>query len=273
MIVSVGWNYPVDYIKALYHLHPKGLFLAVKDGEIVGTAYAYNHTGNLSFFGLAITKPEYRRRGIQKRLVEYRFRHAGERNIGLNSVDSDLGKGIGFVHEDFKSIVVQGYTNHQVLQRIATDITSNINILTISEIEFEKLVKYDAQINTYERPEFLKVWSSGNNVKNYVAVNEGLDIVGYINARPVVGGFLISPCYADDNIIAECLLTTLLRSLSDHSQVTIQFPLPNRAAENLVTKCIVEYTSNTEFRLYTKEVVKTPLHKIFAISCSETMLV
>ncbi|XP_070561802.1 uncharacterized protein [Ptychodera flava] len=97
--VAVDWNYPVEYLETLRLLDPEGFFVAKKGDEIVGTGMAINIDDDFAYFAMSITKKGHRKQGIQRRIFQEMFKHAGHRNIGINSIDEhrkEVSSVIGF---------------------------------------------------------------------------------------------------------------------------------------------------------------------------------
>ncbi|XP_070564808.1 uncharacterized protein F36G3.2-like isoform X6 [Ptychodera flava] len=269
LTVNVGWHCRVEYLETMRQASPDGFFIAEKDDTIVGTAYAINHTDSLASFGLSITKEEYRKQGIQRRLLQEQFQYAAGRNIGLNSVDQhrkEVYIKIGFKHVDFEIICYHGRVCHSTLPVFDKVAKNVIKILPISQIPFDSLVKYDSQIYPSERQEFLQIWCQGRDVNTFIAMNENDEIVGYVNLMPMNDNdFYFSPLFAENSEIAEMLMIISLHNLPDSAAVNMLAIKTNLEAVELARKYNMCQELYTLYRQYTKEVLNLPVEKIFSL--------
>ncbi|XP_077979203.1 holothin acyltransferase-like isoform X2 [Glandiceps talaboti] len=268
-----GWGYSADYVETLRQVNPEGFFVASKGDEVVGSGYACNHTDDLCFFGLAITKQGHRKQGVHTKLIEERLKYAGDRNLCVNSAGEhrkERSLQLGYKCIDFNIEGMIGQVSHSILK--SSDIVPpGITILPINEVSFDSVIEYDGNINSFQRAEFLKIWCKGKNVSTFVAVKEGGVVVGYINVRPLQEDFTILPWYADDVFIAESLLLTLLKALPNNCTVRVHVPSSNKAGLDLAKKYQLNGKFYTLTRQYTKHVVTVPVEKIFCIATPEVM--
>ncbi|XP_077978974.1 holothin acyltransferase-like [Glandiceps talaboti] len=120
LTIAEGWGNSTDYVETLRQVNPDGFFLAFKGNELVGTACAFNYTDDLTFFGMSITKQGHRKQGIQRRLFEQRFSHAGDRNVACNSSDEhriNVLHKIGFKKTEMEMRLMIGQVDHSVLPK------------------------------------------------------------------------------------------------------------------------------------------------------------
>ncbi|XP_077978969.1 holothin acyltransferase-like [Glandiceps talaboti] len=277
LTIAEGWGYSADYIETIRQVNPDGFFLAFKGSELVGTAYAFNHTDDLTFFGMSITKQGHRKQGIQRRLFEQRFDHAGDRNVCLNSGDEyrrDVNVKIGFKHIDFETKLINGQVDHSLVPTINTP--SGVKITQLDEVQFNDITEYDKGINQFNRAEFLQIWLQGKNVYSFVALEKGMGkngrVVGYVSARLLEEEFAISPLYADNVAIADSLLRTVLLSLPNSCTVRLVVPTGNKVTLELARKHHIDKVLFTCTRQFTKKIIEVPQHKIFSIVALESML-
>jgi GNAT superfamily N-acetyltransferase len=98
---SAGWNQTAADWRRLLTLEPHGCFGIEVDGVLAATATALNYGETLSWIGMVLTLPEYRGRGLARRLMHAALEHSGSRIVRLDA--SDMGKTLyeqlGFVAE------------------------------------------------------------------------------------------------------------------------------------------------------------------------------
>ncbi len=85
---EVGWNQTLDDWKRFLELEPDGCFLAEWSGAPVGTATTITYAQDLAWIGMVLVRPEYRGRGIARRLLSAcitRLQDLGIRCIKLDA--------------------------------------------------------------------------------------------------------------------------------------------------------------------------------------------
>ena len=70
---TAGWNQRAEDWRMLVTLAPHGSFAALSGGRIVGTAIGIDY-GGFSWIAMMLVAPEYRGRGLGRRLLQVRSR-------------------------------------------------------------------------------------------------------------------------------------------------------------------------------------------------------
>ncbi|XP_070561803.1 uncharacterized protein [Ptychodera flava] len=274
LTVAEDWNYSVEYLETLRLLDPEGFFVAKKGDEIVGTGMAINIDDDFAYFAMSITKKGHRKQGIQRRIFQERFKHAGDRNIGINSVDErrkEVNTEIGFKLISYQVSCVRGLVDRDALPSVGTLPSSNFKILPLSSVSFDSLINYDANVVTFNRANFLKLWCKTSGSVTYVSVNERDEIVGYINARSIIGETSVLPLIADKAEIAESLFLTLIHHLPDNTLVKLHTVLTNLAAVELAKKFNIQELLYTITCQFNKNIIPVKLDKVFSALSPETL--
>ncbi|XP_070560069.1 uncharacterized protein [Ptychodera flava] len=274
LTVEEEWNYPVDYIETLRLLDPEGFFVAKKGDEIVGTGMAINLNDDFAYFAMSLTKKGHRKQGIQRRIFQERFKHAGNRNIGINSIDErrqEVNTEIGFKLISYQVSCVRGLVDRDALPSVGTLQSSNFKILPLSSVSFDSVVNYDANVVTFHRGYFLELWCKSTGCVTFVSVNENGDIVGYVNARPFMGDFAVVPLIADNTEIAESLFLTLIHHLPDDAFVKLHPVVQNLAAVELAKKYNIQGLVYTITCHFNKNIIPVKLDKVFSVSTPEAI--
>ena len=100
----VGWNQsPSDWLRFL-ELSPQGCFVATKNGLVVGTVTSLTYEQTLSWVGMMLVHPDYRRQGIAARLLGKLLTHLRGQGVKCIKLDAtQMGFGVyeklGFVPE------------------------------------------------------------------------------------------------------------------------------------------------------------------------------
>ncbi|XP_070560068.1 holothin acyltransferase-like [Ptychodera flava] len=272
LTVAEEWNYPVEYLETLRLLDPEGFFVAKKGDEIVGTGMAIDFDDDFAYFAMSITKKGHRKQGIQRRIFQERFKHAGDRNIGINSANErrkEVNTEIGFTLISHQVSCFRGSVDRDALPSVGMLQSSKYKILPLSSVSFESLVNYDASVVTFHRANFLKLWCKSTGCVTFVSVNESGEILGYINARPLMGDFSVLPLIADNAEIAESLFLTLIHHLPDNEFVKVHPVLTNLAAVELAKKYNIQELLYTITCQFNKNILPVKLDKVFSTSGPE----
>ena len=85
---QVGWNQTPDDIRRLVEYEPEGCFIAEMDGVPVGTVSTTSYGTTLAWIGMMLVLPEYRRRGIARRLMETSIDYLRGRGVRCIKLDA-----------------------------------------------------------------------------------------------------------------------------------------------------------------------------------------
>jgi GNAT superfamily N-acetyltransferase len=96
-----SWNQTAaDWVRLLT-LEPAGCFAIDQNGTLAATATMLRYPPYHAWLGMVLTQPEFRGRGLARRLVEHAILFAGRRTIHLDA--SDMGQrlyeSLGFIEE------------------------------------------------------------------------------------------------------------------------------------------------------------------------------
>jgi GNAT superfamily N-acetyltransferase len=99
-----NWNQTTDDWRRVMQLNPEGCRCIEDAGSIVATASLLPYGKRLAWIGMVLTRPEYRRRGLAKQLMEDAIASAersGIRTLKLDATDEGqpLYESLGFVVE------------------------------------------------------------------------------------------------------------------------------------------------------------------------------
>lgn len=98
---SAGWNQTEEDLRRCLRLEPDGCFGIEADGVLVASATAVCYGPDLAWIGMVLTLPQYRGRGLARRLMEHAIRYAGDRTVRLDASEQGrpLYESLGFVAE------------------------------------------------------------------------------------------------------------------------------------------------------------------------------
>lgn len=104
MSIAANWNQTVEDWHNILKLSPQGCHYLEDHGKIVSTATLLPYGSRLAWVGMVLTRPEYRRRGLARRLMEDLIEMADQDGIGTLKLDATddgrpLYENLGFIVE------------------------------------------------------------------------------------------------------------------------------------------------------------------------------
>ena len=222
------WNQiPADW-KRFVALEPEGCFVAVLDGEDVGTVTTTTYGTKLAWIGMVLVPPEHRRKGIGTALLNHGLdylKKKGVECIGLDAtpMGNKLYLTLGF-WEDFALERRQGHgqaVESKGVQAMGAD-------------ELDAVAEYDAKRFGVPRPNVLKLLHRDYPELCWVAKDAG-DIRGYVMMRPGLNAHQIGPWVASDAATAEELFKTALKAVAG-KPIFFDVVIPNQAAVAIAAK-------------------------------------
>ena len=252
-----NWNPGLNDHEFLLRADMNGFFVAHSGQDVIGTIASVNYQNNLSFIGLHIVLPEFRKKGIGKKLLSVAIDKAGENNIGTNCFENQLTyyERAGF-KPAFKILKYQGICNGKF--NVAPGIVSPLMM------DFELLYEYDKRIFSYERKVFTSMWI--NQPKSMVLGKYVDDkYKGYGLFMPCQNGYSISPLVSDDSGTAEEILTALASHFPKDTPFFIDVPERNKDAVAIAEKLNLTKV-NEVVRMYSKEEQNIDLNKVYSFT-------
>ncbi|MFC1574207.1 GNAT family N-acetyltransferase [Candidatus Latescibacterota bacterium] len=203
---AAGWNQTPQDWELYLSLSPKGCFVAEFCGTVVGTVTTVVYEGGVSWIGMMLVDPEYRRKGIATRLM----RKAVDQLKGCETVKLDatlLGKKV-YENLGFK----EEFTLYRLITnsvRLAKKATA---VLPVSEDDFSTITEMDKDVFGAGRMAVLKPLML-NNPGMAVKCCRNEVLSGYCMGRPGTRYYQIGPISAispkDAFGLAEAALSNL----------------------------------------------------------------
>jgi GNAT superfamily N-acetyltransferase len=85
---QVDWNQTPDDIRRLIEYEPEGCFIAELDGTPVGTVSTTSYGTTLAWIGMMLVLPDYRRRGIARKLIQISIDYLQGRGVTCIKLDA-----------------------------------------------------------------------------------------------------------------------------------------------------------------------------------------
>jgi len=229
------WNQlPADW-KRFIEIEPEGCFVAMLDGEKVGTVTTTTYGKRLAWIGMVLVPPEHRRKGIGTALLKKAISHLRQKKLEVIGLDATpMGNKLYLTldfREDFALERRQG-KGQALSGGDASAAGSGVTPMTARELD--ALAEFDARVFGVPRPNVLRRLHADYPQLAWLARSGGR-ITGYVMMRPGLNAHQIGPWVAADPQIAEMLFQTALAAVGGRP-IFLDVVVPNQAAMGIVTK-------------------------------------
>jgi hypothetical protein len=140
-------------------------------------------------------------------------------------------------------------------------------VVELSSVPFEQLLAYDSAVFGSQRERFLRAWMD-RPPGHALACLEDERLAGYGVLRPCRVGAKIGPLFADDQDVAEALLTGLLAAAGPLTEVFLDMPAANPLAGEVRLGRVMEPSFETA-RMYLNGRPPEDVQKVFGITTFE----
>ena len=258
-----GWNPGLHDLESFYATDPSGFFMGFLDDKPISSLSAVAYDESFGFLGFYIVKPEHRGKGYGYQLWKTALNHLPTQNIGLDGV---LAQQENYKKSGFKLAYRNIRFEGKGKKKGATQTQDN-HIQLLSQVPFDQLGKYDNQIFPVNRSQFLKLWIQQPE-SLAIGFVENDQMRGYGMVRKCKSGYKVGPLFADNKDIALQLFERMREFVGEKESIFLDVPETNSEAVTLAKQFNMNQMFETA-RMYTKEVPKLPLHKIFGVTTFE----
>ena len=257
------WN-PGPYDADVYFASdPDGFYGYYYDGNLIAGGSIVSYNREFGFMGFFIVKPEYRSLGIGRK-IWYQRRDAllSRLNEGA-SIGMD---GVIAMQPFYKKGGFEISFKDERYEKIGMKFTTDKNISSISNEDFESILACDKQCFGFSRPQFMRSWLKlpGNRTFKYI---EDVKLKGFAIVRKANKGYKVCPLFADNEMIAEELYKACLNSVVGEP-VYLDIPVINKGAVNIIKKYNATYVFECA-RMYYGKPPEVDINKIFGITTFE----
>ena len=256
-----GWNPGLHDADSFYATDPHGFFMGTLNGQPITCISAVAYDDTFGFIGLYICKPEFRGKGYGMQTWNQAMDYLKKQNVGLD--------GVADQQENYKKSGFKLAYNNARYRYLAehSSVPEGKEILNLSVVALDDLVKYDNDCFPSPRTRFLQSWFAmpDSYGLTYVEKNE---VAGYGVIRKCRTGYKIGPLFADNAKIANALYQSLCNQVEEGSEIFLDVPEINKAAVNLAESYGMNKVFSTT-RMYTKPQPKIALHKIYGVTTLE----
>jgi len=255
-----GWNPGLHDADCFYAADQRGFLIGELDGEPIASISVVKYGSSFGFLGFYIVKPEHRGKGYGIQIWDEGMKYLSGRNIGLDGVVAQ--------QENYqKSRFKLAYRNIRYEGVSGGETTEHPNVLSLSQVTFDMLAKYDEAFFPDDRKKFLKAWVNQPGSVALGALENG-KLSGYGMIRACRAGYKIGPLFADAPEYAEAIFNSLKSSVKPGMPIYLDVPEVNPAALSLTEKYGMKLVFETA-RMYTGVFPNLPLNKIFGVTTFE----
>lgn len=253
-----GWNPGLDDRERFLAADPESFMATDHDGEIAGTVSCALYGEDYAFIGFYIVRSDLRGRGIGSTLFDRALARAGSRVVGLDGVLEQQAsyerRGFVLAHRNVRWHTVGGGDRPA-------------EVVELSSVPFDRLAAFDAVVFGTERERFLRVWIDRSPGHALACVTDGR-LTGYGVLRPCRVGAKVGPLMAEDEDVAEALLTGLLASARSGTEVFVDMPEANPRAQSLRAARDMEPSFET-VRMYLNGRPPEDVEQVFGVTTFE----
>jgi len=260
-----GWNPGLDDLSAFLAADPDGFLMGFVDDEPVSSISVVRYGEDFGFLGFYIVRPDRRGSGAGMAIWNAGMRHLDGRKVGLDGVvaQQDNYRKSGFV-------LAGRNIRHTGVPLRAADPGGGCEIRSVRSSDIEALTAYDRSHFPADRSAFVADWTlppDGVRRESRLAVKDG-NVAGYGTIRTCRAGYKIGPLFADDAEIAEALFASLVDTMPEDAEVSLDTPEDNEAAVSLAARAGLSPVFETA-RMYRGADPHLPLHRIFGVTSFE----
>ncbi|WP_027859224.1 GNAT family N-acetyltransferase [Marinobacterium jannaschii] len=255
-----GWNPGLHDADSYYRADPNGFFIGLLDDEPIACISTVRYDDQFGFLGFYIVKPEFRGQGYGMAIWNTGLDYLDGCNIGLDGV---LAQQDNYRQSGFKL----AYSNIRFEGQGGGDAIDNAAIVTLSELPFSDLDRYDQPFFPTGRSDFTRHWIGQSDGTALGILQDG-KLAGYGVIRPCRSGYKIGPLFADSAEQAEALFLALRAKAGAADPVYLDVPEVNSAAVDLAGRYGMQRVFETA-RMYTGEQPELPLDRTYGVTSFE----
>jgi ribosomal protein S18 acetylase RimI-like enzyme len=218
-----GWNPGLHDAECFRAADPYGFILAEHEGQPVGCISAVSYGGHFGFIGFYIVLPDWRGRGIGRRLWNEAMGRLSGQIVGLDGVPAqqDNYRRSGF-ELAWRNMRFAGPAQPRPG-------AEDPRLRPLAEVDFETLCDDDRRVFPARREAFLRCWIAVPDAQALAWVEDGR-LCGWGVIRRCREGHKVGPLIADQPPIAKALFAALSHRVPAGETVFLDVPMPNAPA-------------------------------------------
>ncbi|CAN7709850.1 GNAT family N-acetyltransferase [Variovorax sp. LjRoot130] len=256
-----GWNPGLHDADPFHAADPGGFLVAEHQGQAVGCIGAVSYAGRFGFIGLYIVAPDWRGRGIGRRLWAKGMARLAGHVVGLDGVPAqqDNYRKSGF------SLAWQNIRFAGTARR--SERTGDAPIVPLRDVDFAALCADERRIFPAPREAFLRAWIAMPEATGLAWMDQGR-LAGWGLIRRCREGHKIGPLVADRPEVASTLYAALCGSVPEGDPVYLDVPMPNADALALARALGLRSVFETA-RMYAGTAPACELQRLYGITSFE----
>ncbi|CAN7697007.1 GNAT family N-acetyltransferase [Variovorax sp. LjRoot290] len=256
-----GWNPGLHDADPFHAADPGGFLVAEHQGQAVGCIGAVSYAGRFGFIGLYIVAPDWRGRGIGRRLWAKGMARLAGHVVGLDGVPAqqDNYRKSGF------SLAWQNIRFAGTARRSGR--TGDAPIVPLRDVDFAALCADERRIFPAPREAFLRAWIAMPEATGLAWMDQGR-LAGWGLIRRCREGHKIGPLVADRPEVASTLYAALCDSVPEGDRVYLDVPMPNADALALARALGLRSVFETA-RMYAGTAPACELQRLYGITSFE----
>ncbi|MGV8135807.1 MAG: GNAT family N-acetyltransferase [Mangrovibacterium sp.] len=258
-----GWNPGLYDAEVFWKTDPDGFYGYFRDGEMVGGGSLVSYNKEFGFMGFFIVKPEFRLKGIGRKLW---FLRRDTLRSRLNKGASIGMDGVVPMQPFYRKGGFEIAFRDERHERLGETFQVDVSISPVNDPDMEAIMAYDLECFGFIRPGFLKRWLDLPASRAFKYTDRG-QLRGFVMIRKAVRGYRVGPLFADNATVAEELYKACLNSVPGEF-VCIDVPVTNEGAVSLVKRYNGSYVFECA-RMYYGKAPEIPVHKIFGLTTFE----
>jgi GNAT superfamily N-acetyltransferase len=257
-----GWNPGLHDAESFRAADPEGFLVAEHDGQPVGCISAVSYDRRFGFIGLYIVVPDWRGRGIGRRLWNEAMTRLAGQVVGLDGVPAQQAN---YRRSGFE--LAWNNVRFAGLAR-AREGSEGAQLRPLAEVDFDTLCDDDRRIFPAARAAFLRCWIALPDTHALAWIEHGR-LAGWGVIRRCRQGHKIGPLVADNPLIAKALFAALCHRVPAGDTVFLDVPMPNAPALALAQSHALEAVFETA-RMYAGGTAPAiELERVFGITSFE----
>ena len=200
-----GWNQTIDDWRLLLSFEPHGCFVAVQEGQVIGTVTTTRYGRAMAWIGMMLVHPDHRRRGIGTRLMRRALDHLQE--CGVDCIRLDATPAGQPVYEKLGFVSEWAMTRYQAT---AVSGTKDPSGRELAESDWPAVENLDAAAFGVARTRVLRALASRSRARLIWPTRA--PIIGYGMLRAGSHRDYLGPLVCNSPEGASSLISTLLNS-------------------------------------------------------------
>jgi GNAT superfamily N-acetyltransferase len=252
-----GWNPGIDDAAPFQAADPAGFLGCFVDGQLAAGISAVTSGADFGFIGLYICHPDFRGKGLGRRVWDAGMAHLGSRTVGLDGVPAqqDNYRGMGFAPA-YRSWRYSGRFLPAAVDPSVTAIGSDL----LADVS-----AFDRQYYPGPRASFLGQWLDAPRIARAV-IRDGR-VSGYGVLRKCHEGYKIGPLFAETEDDAARIFIALCAA-SDGETVSTDVPEPAERFSSYLADIAFEKGFDT-MRMYRGPAPRIDVAGVFGVTTLE----